>query len=365
MSLNKRATIKQVAQEAGVSLQTVSRVANNHPDVSPATRRKVQKVINRLHYQPSNIARTLIRGRSWTLGVVGTGLEFYGPSHTLAGIEKQADASGYQLQLCLIRQPERNDVQFIWRDMLSRQVDGIIWAVPEIGCNRNWVKKERPYLSVPVVFLSMQPHHALSVVAINNRAGGRDATQHLLEQGYRKIGLITGPAKWWEVRERRAGWAEALQSAGIPFDSTLIAEGDWTPGSGERGVQRLLQRHPDMDAVFVCNDQMAFGALKVARELGRQVPQTLGVVGFDNIPESAYSYPSLTSVGQDLIELGSHAVQELCRIIEASKQGQIVQPKTILIPPRLLVRESSVMALPRACKCVTEPAAPLPAGGSL
>lgn len=346
MPLKKRATIKQVAKEAGVSVQTVSRVANKHPDVAPETRRKVDKVIQRLHYQPSTVARTLIQGHSRTLGVVGSGLEFYGPSHTLVGIERQADALGYALHLSLVHQPERDGSQSAWRDMLARQVDGIIWAVPEIGRNRDWVEKERPHLSVPVVFLSMQSSHALSVVAIDNRAGGRDATQHLLEQGYRKIGLITGPSTWWEACERRAGWEEALSRAGIPIDTTLIAEGDWTPGSGERCLRHLLEQQPQMDAVFVCNDQMAFGALKVARELGRQVPKTLGTVGFDNIPESAYSYPPLTSVGQDMVTLGSRAVQELCRIIEASEQGLVVQPKTILIPSRLIVRESSVVAVP-------------------
>src|SRR5512141_1747406 len=144
MPLKKRATIKQVAKEAGVSLQTVSRVANNHPDVAPATRRKVEKVIKRLHYQPSTIARTLIQGHSRTLGVVGSGLEFYGPSHTLVGIEKQADELGYALHLSRVQQPERDGSQSAWRDMLARQVDGIIWAVPEIGGNRNWVEKERP-----------------------------------------------------------------------------------------------------------------------------------------------------------------------------------------------------------------------------
>ncbi len=342
MPLRKRATIKQVAKEAGVSLQTVSRVANHHPDVAPATRRKVEKVISRLHYQPSTIARTLIQGHSRTLGVIGSGLELYGPSRTLLGIEKQADALGYTLHLSLVHEPERNDIQSVWRDMLARQVDGIVWAVPEIGGNRNWVEKERPNLSVPVVFLSTQPSHTLSVAAIDNRAGGRNATQHLLEQGYRKIGLITGPSTWWEARERRLGWEEALSRVGIPIEVTLIAEGDWTPGCGERCLSQLLVQHPEMDAVFVCNDQMAFGALKVAREMGRQVPKTLGMVGFDNIPESAYSYPPLTSVGQDMVALGCHAVQELCRMIEASEQGLVVRPQTILIPPRLVVRESSV-----------------------
>ncbi len=141
MTFEKRVTIKQVAREAGVSPQTVSRVVNNHPDVSPETRERVQLVINRLAFQPSYIARTLIQGHSRTLGVVGTGLEYFGPSRALSGIEQQADELGYTLQLSLIRQPERSDVEQLWRDLLSRHVEGVIWAVPEIGNNRKWVQQ--------------------------------------------------------------------------------------------------------------------------------------------------------------------------------------------------------------------------------
>jgi len=156
--VKRRVTIKQVAKEAGVSTQTVSRVINDRPDVAPETRQRVLQVIDELGYRPSNIARSLIQGRSCTLGVVGYGLEYFGPSRTLSGIEQQANELGYSLLLNLIRQPERNDVDQILRELLSRYVDGIVWAVPEVGSNRAWIQEEAPRLSVPVVFLSMHPH---------------------------------------------------------------------------------------------------------------------------------------------------------------------------------------------------------------
>ena len=347
MIVKKRVTIKEVAKEAGVSIQTVSRVINHRPDVAPETRQRVQQIIDRLGYQPSHIARSLIQGRSFTLGIVGWGVEYFGPSRTLSGIEQQANELGYVLLLSLIREPRKNDVEQLLRDMLARYVAGIIWAVPEIGSNRDWIQKETPRLSVPVVFLSMQPHANLSVVAVDNRSGGRMATKHLLDQGHQNVGLITGPLTWWEARQRQLGWEDALKEAGITIENSLVVEGDWKAASGERGLCRLLEQCPDVDAVFVCNDQMALGALQAARQMGVRVPEDLAVVGFDDIPESVYFYPPLSTVQQDMVELGCCAVRELGRMIEATQQGEAVaEPKTILLQPRLVVRESSVIMKP-------------------
>jgi LacI family transcriptional regulator len=344
---NKRVTIKEIAKEAGVSTQTVSRVANHRPDVAPETRERVQEIIDRLGYQPNYIARSLIRGRSFTLGVVGWGLEYFGPSRTLSGIEQQANELGYTPLLCLVRQPERSDVEQILRELLSRCVDGIVWAVPEIGSNRDWIRKETPRLSVPVVFLSMEPQPDLSVVSVDNRIGGRMATKHLLDQGYQKVGLITGPLSWWEARQRQSGWEDALEEAEIPIEHNLVVEGDWMAASGEQGLRRLLEQRPDIDAVFVCNDQMALGALQAAHQMGQRVPEDLALVGFDDIPESIYFHPPLSTVRQDMVELGCCAVRELGRMIEAIQQGKaVLEPRTILLQPELIVRESSTLPRP-------------------
>ena len=347
MNFKKRVTIKQVAKESGVSVQTVSRVINNHPDVSSETRRRVEKVASQLMYRPSHIARTLIQGRSCTLGVVGAGLEYYGPSRTLAGIQKQADELGYIPLLTLVRQPEQSNVERLVDELLSRHVDGILWAVPEIAANREWVKREINQFPVPVVFLNMEPHPDLSVVAIDNRKGGYMATQHLLARGYRRIGLITGPLSWWEARQRKLGWQDALREAGIAIQDRMMVEGNWSQASGEQGLRRLIEQYPDVHAIFVGNDQMALGALRVAPELGRQVPQDIALVGFDDIPESAYFHPSLSTVKQDTDELGSRAVRELVRMVETSQQGaEEVESKTVLLQPQLIVRASSGLASP-------------------
>jgi LacI family transcriptional regulator len=343
MASRQPITIRQVAHAAGVSTQTVSRVVNNHPDVAPETRQRVQGLIDQLGYRPNVLARSLIHRRSQTLGVVVTGLDFFGPTRTLVGIESETRAIGYSLLLDLLHHPEAEDVEQLLNRLLSRQVDGIIWAVPEIGANRNWLRREAPQLPVPVIYLNMDLHPDLPVVTIDNRRGGRLAAEHLLAQGYQQIGIITGPLEWWEARERLLGWHEVMQAAGRAADARQIVEGDWSAASGEQGFRRLLEQFNEIDAVFACNDQMALGVIQTAQRLHRRVPEDLAVVGFDNIPESPYFSPPLTTVQQPLMDLGREAVRELVRMIEAHQQGALkLQPVARLIQPVLIVRDSSV-----------------------
>lgn len=343
----KQITIKHVAQEAGVSTQTVSRVINHRPDVAAETRQRVQGVIDRLGYQPSYVARSLIRGRSSTLGVVAYGLDYYGPSRTLSGIEQQASELGFTLLLNLVRDPDPRDhePERLLRDMLARYVDGIIWAVPDIGENRAWINEETRTLSTPVVFLSMAPSRGLSVIAIDNRMGGRMAVEHLLAGGHRRIGHVTGPLDWWEARQRHAGWRDALVRSGAETGESLVAVGNWSAESGMRGLRQLIEQRPDVEAVFFGNDQMALGGIRAARQLGLQIPGDVAIIGFDDIPESAYFCPPLSTVRQPIFELGALAVKELNRRIEADQLGDAtVQPRARLIKPQLVIRESSAAA---------------------
>jgi len=338
-----RSTIKEVASVAGVSTQTVSRVINDRPDVSPETRKRVQDVINRMGYQPSALARSLISQRSHTLGVVTAGLKFIGPSRTLSGIASAAEKAGYSLLLKELPSFDTNSITPIFQALLSRHVDGIIWAVPEIGENRNWVNNPSSDVGVPLVYLTMEPQKNIPVVSIDNYAGGRMAVSHLLEQGYRNIGHISGPLDWWEARQRMAAWRGTLKDAGREIKDNQWAEGNWSSASGAQAVERLLEQYPEMDSIFVANDQMALGVLKVIIEKGLKIPGNFGIVGFDNIAESAYFLPSLTTIQQDQYEIARVAVGEMINIIEAGWQGlEPVAPKSIMLPPTLVVRESSL-----------------------
>jgi LacI family transcriptional regulator len=338
-----RVTIKEVASAADVSTQTVSRVINNRPDVSPQTRKHVQEIIDQLGYQPSDLARSLIRQRSYTLGVVTAGLKYIGPSRTLSGITHAAERAGYSLLLKELSHFNANNVDYVFQTLLSRHVDGIIWAVPEVGENRNWVTKLSMELEIPIVYLTMKSQEKIWVVSINNYLGGQLAVSHLLGQGYQHIGHISGPLDWCEARERMAAWREVLKEANLEVKDEHWAEGNWSSASGAQAIEILYKKYPEMDAIFVANDQMALSVMQYACRRGLRIPDDLGVVGFDDIPESAYFWPPLTTVQQDQHNVGEVAVEEIIKIIESYKfEQELERPKSILLAPTLIVRQSSL-----------------------
>ncbi|OGO27239.1 MAG: hypothetical protein A2Z16_02870 [Chloroflexi bacterium RBG_16_54_18] len=326
-----------------MSTQTVSRVINNRPDVSPQTRKRVQEIIDQLGYQPSALARSLIRQRSYTLGVVTAGLKYIGPSRTLSGVTRAAEGAGYSLLLKELPHFNANNVVPIFQTLISRHVDGIIWAVPEVGENRNWVNKLSLDLEIPIVYLAMKSQGKICVVSINNYLGGQMAMSHLLEQGYRHIGHISGPLDWWEARERMAAWRDVLKEANLEVKDEHWVEGNWSSASGAQAIEKLIRQYPEMEAIFVANDQMALSVMQYACRKGLQVPNDLGVVGFDDIPESAFFWPPLTTVQQDQYKVGEVAVEEIIKIIESGwHEQEPVRPKSIMLAPTLVVRQSSL-----------------------
>ncbi len=358
MAEGHRLTIRDVAAAAGVSTQTVSRVINNRPDVAPETFARVQEVIHETGYTPNMLARGLTQGRSHVLGVVAYGLEYFGPSRVVSAIERQAAEMGYGISLNLILEPETDDVQNVLSNLRSRQVDGIIWAVPEVSNNRAWSRGKGAELPVPVMLVGgMFGKTNLPSIAIDNAAIGRLATEHLLAGGVRHLGIVTGPLTWWEAQQRLGGWRQTIEAAGREVEDRLIVEGDWTVSSGEQGLYRLLEVCPDIDAIFASNDQMALGVLHAAHRLGRRVPEELSVVGVDNIAEASHFWPPLTTVHQPLTDAGILAVKAIDQLIGRSRQTRRSQepiPETARLWSKLIVRESSRRAEP------VQPPVPLP-----
>jgi LacI family transcriptional regulator len=343
MHKSGRPTIKEVASAAGVSTQTVSRVINDRPDVSPETRKRVQKIIEQLGYQPSALARSLIRQRSYTLGVVTAGLSYIGPSRTLSGITRAAERAGYSLLLKELSRFDTNNITPIFKTLLSRHVDGIIWAVPEIGENLNWVNKSSFDPDIPMVYITMKSREKVCVVSIDNYLGGQLAMEHLIEQGYQHIGHISGPLDWWEARERMAAWTDGLEEANLEVKDEFCVEGNWSSASGLKAIEKLFQQYPQMDAVFSANDQMALSVMQYACRKNICIPRDLGIVGFDNLPESEFFWPPLTTVEQDQYNVGEVAVEEVIKIIESGwDEHEPVRPKTIMLAPTLVVRQSSL-----------------------
>lgn len=341
MSDNK-ITIYDVAKKAGVSRQTVSRVLNNRPDVSPDTRIRVQEIISEFSYRPNAIAQSLSRQKSFILGVVSAGLKFTGPSRTLSGITSKAEELGYGLLLKELASFSSNNVHPLLQWFMSHQVDGIIWAAPEIEENRYWIKDLLPEINIPIIFLTMENQENVTIVNTDNFTGAKMATEHLIQLGRKNIGHISGPLDWWEARQRKSGWEAALKESGRNVSDRMWTTGNWSSKSGKTAFTELMNKYPDLDAVFVGNDQMALSVLQSAYEMGKRIPDDLAVVGFDGIPESEFYCPSLTTVYQNQNELGSVAVAELVLQVEKKlSENKIIEPKYITIQPELIIRQSS------------------------
>ncbi len=342
MPEKSKITIYDVARKAGVSRQTVSRVLNNRFDVADETRERVKTIISDLGYHPSAIAQSLSRQKSFLFGVVTAGLKYTGPSRTLSGITSKAEELGYGLLIKELASFNANNIIPILQWFQSHQVEGIIWAAPEIGDNRNWLDKQLPGIDVPIIFLTMEKRENVSIVSVDNFQGAKVGTEHLINSGRKNIGHISGPLDWWEARQRKQGWISAMEEAGLDPTENMCAEGNWSSKSGKTAFIELLQKFPEMDAVFVGNDQMALSVLQTAFEMKKNIPDDLMVVGFDGIPESEFYCPSLTTVRQNQDELGSIAVEELVLIVEkknAIEDGN--KPNYLTIKPELIIRQSS------------------------
>ncbi len=335
----QKVTIKDIARMCKVSTQTVSRVLNNRADVASETRIAVEKAIAELGYQPSALARSLVQQRSYTLGVITAGLQYSGVSLTLNGITEHCEAFNYSLLLKELASFDVTDIVPIIKSLISNHVEGIIFAAPEIGTNVQTVQAQLPVVCPPIVFLKSQPSKGHMTIGVDNYDGARQATEHLLKIGRKKIGLISGPLDWRESRERWQGWADVLTSAGETISQQHWSMGNWSPHSGETAFAELLVKYPDIDAVFASNDQMALGVLHYASTHGLRVPEDLAVVGFDDLPEAAYFTPALTTVKHPLRELGIYAVKSLLAQIEGEQETASEHLKTL--KTELVVRDST------------------------
>ena len=206
--------------------------------------------------------------------------------------------------------------------------------MPEVGENREWLSNPPADLEIPIVFLTMEPREKISVVSIDNYQGARMAMSHLLEQGYRHIGHISGPLDWWEARQRKAAWHDSLVEAGLEVRDNYWAEGNWSSASGAQAIEVLFQQYPEMDAVFSANDQMATSVIQIACQKNIRIPEDIGVVGFDNMPKSPYFCPSLTTVQSEQYIVGRVAVEEMIKIIGLSWEDQeICSPSSDHVDP--------------------------------
>ena len=339
MQRQHRVTIKEIAAMTGVSTQTVSRVINKRPDVSPETRRAVEAAIAEHGFQPSAVARSLVQRQSQMIGVIVAGLKYYGVAQTVNGMAEATEAAGYSIILKELASFDVPDIVPVVEFFVAHRVEGIIFAPPQMGANIRHLQEQLPPSTPPVIFLKAEPSERFTSIGIDNVAAAAGATRHLLALGRRRVAHLAGPLEWREARDRRDGWLLALAEAGL--EPGPMAAGDWQSPSGATAFARILDADPTVDALFAASDQMALGALQVANRRGIRIPEDLAVVGFDGLPEAESFTPALTTVRQPLQEIGRLAVQELVASLRAESAPQA---RTIMVPTELLVRDSAPMA---------------------
>ena len=327
-----------VAARAGVSHQTVSRVVNGHPNVAPATRERVLRAIAELGYRPNTAARALVTGSTRTIGFVTVNINQYGPAQTLVGLEQAARAAGYSLSVTVLEDATAEAM----RDAIDRFVAQSISAVVALGTYDDAFEALHA-VSAPVPLVTVQSGGALAepAVGVDQVAGARLATRHLLGLGHRTVHHVTGPPDSKEARDRMKGWRAELTVAGAPVPE--IVHGNWTPSSGHAAGRRLAARvraREEITAVFLANDQMALGLLAAFHEEGLSVPGDVSVVGFDDLPEAPYFTPPLTTVRQDFAELGRRGVE----LVLARLHGEGFHADPVI--PQLIVRGSTGPAPP-------------------
>jgi len=361
-------TIRDIARLAGVSTATVSRVLNNKPDVDPATRERIMSIVNEQRYVPSATASSLAGGRSSLLGVLVPSLTWPLMPNILQGIAEVIEQTAYELVLYSIS--HRTDRSSLIDHILStRLIAGLIAVYPDGIARAEMMNDGNPEASshlvelyqhgLPLVILDDQRlPSATPWVGPDNRIGAYEAVKHLVNLGHRRIAYIQGPLQYQCSHDRFDGYQQALREAQIEVDPSLIFQGDFNTPSGYSAGMQLLQLPERPTAVFVANDQMAWGVLAAGREQKLRLPEDLAVIGFDDTALSAHTRPALTTVRQPFQEMGKSAAELLLTLVSMPKNlnngwydpvSHLVRahagmdkknPVHVQLPTELIIRES-------------------------
>jgi DNA-binding LacI/PurR family transcriptional regulator len=325
-------TIQEIAQKAGVSKATVSRVLNGLA-VKTETRQRVRSVMEKMQYRPHRFARGLATQQTGFLGVVTATLDPY-MAMILSGMEDEARRNGKLITLGVFPESESDTREIIRTLTEPPVVDGLAFFLPTAKMEhflKPLVSKHFPL----VVVSERRFEYLASSIVIDNLNGAWQAVRYLIGKGHRRIGFITGRPDASDSADRLEGYRQALKEAGIAFDESLVVPGDYTIPAGEAAAVQFLKNSPAPTAVFASNDAMAIGVLKALQAINRQ--GAFSVMGFDNIEMAAFISPSLTTMGYDLFDLGRQAVHKLLRVVSGEEKDR----STLQIKTNLIIRESA------------------------
>lgn len=327
---DRAANIFDVARLAGVSHQTVSRVINDLPNVRPTTRARVEQAIAQLHYSPSPAARALVTRRTRTIGLITPGISDYGPTSIAMNFNFAARAARYNVETVSAPADDPKAIRAVIDGLLRQRVDAIVLVVVDVAILELVRSLD---LRIPIVAAASTGRRSPLIVSIDQYRGARSAVRHLAELGHTRILHLAGPRTAPDATERTRGWRDELGAHQL--EVVAPAFGDWSAASGHK-IATELDIEPGM-AIFVANDHMSIGVLSALRERGLRVPEDVSVIGFDDVPEAGYLYPSLSTVRQDFGTLGELIMQKVLIAVEESDALTEDTP----IPTHLVIRHST------------------------
>jgi DNA-binding LacI/PurR family transcriptional regulator len=339
MFLGSKVSIKDIARAAGVSHSTVSRSLSDSRLVNPETKARIQQLAQQAGYSPNAGARSLVMGRTRTIGLVVTTIADPFVAEVVQGIESAAYQHDYTVILATSGADPEREIAAV--EMLrSKRVDGVIITSSRIGA---LYQDDLERVGAPVVLIndhSSRGRQYTFSISVDNRHGGRLATQHLISRGHRRIAHVAGPEGHSSSADRLAGYRQALTEAGLPGDPGLVQAGNGLAASGQRALEALLGQADPPTAVFCYNDMTAIGLLVAARERGLTLPQDLAVVGFDDIPFAAYVCPALTTIAQPKFDMGQRALAMVLALMKAGEAARSTV-SDIVVQGSLVVRQST------------------------
>jgi len=340
--MNKPATIKDIAKQLNISISTVSRAMRNAPDVNKDTRNAVMALSEELHYQPNKLALSLKQRQTHTIGVIVPNLD-YVLATMVRGIDEVALEAGYTVMVCQSNESFGREIVNT-RRLLDSLVDGFIISVSSETKVFDHFKKIQEKQMPMVVFDRITPHLVAPSVRIDNKDGGFQATEHLIEQGYKRIAILAGPKNLGISNSRLEGYMNALKKYKIKADPNLIIHCDFNQDYAYLATRELLAMKKRPDAIFAISDRMAIGAMLAIKEKGLTMPRDIGLVGFNNEPITNLLTPGISSVDQPAFELGKIAAKLFIETVH--NNGDMSRVEEVL-KPKLFIRESSQRILPK------------------
>ncbi len=334
--MEKQATIKDIAQTLQISTSTVSRALRNATDVKPETKAAVIALAQELNYQPNQLALSLLKKQTHTIGVIVPNLD-YVLATMVKGIDEVALEAGYTVMVCQSNESYGRELLNVSR-LNASLVDGFIISVSSETKMFDHLKKLQTNKKAIVMFDRITNELSAPKIILDNEDGGFKATQHLIEQGYKRIAILAGQDTLGISNQRMDGYLKALKANKIKVDKDLIIHCDFNQDYAYLATKELLNMRKRPDAIFTISDRMAIGAMLAIKEKGLRMPQDIGLVGFNNEPVTALTTPQISSIEQPAFEMGKVTAK---MFIELLHNDADMSAREIILKPKLVVRESS------------------------